>query len=216
MTTPWSVPRDWVGETVAVLASGPSMSAAVAETVRGRCRVIAVGNQGIDTTIDGVFRPALAPWADMLYAADYKWWVEYGLEACKFEGLKVTARRLLKQSDVHSLEVSEKRVPFDDRPTHVVSGANGGYQAVHIAVQRGASRILLCGFDMRTVNDKKHWFGDHPRKLNTKQNYRGWIVNFELLAPELKKRGVEVINCTPKSALHMFARGKLEEVLSGT
>ena len=30
----WTVPRLWPGATVAVLASGPSMSAAVAEEVR--------------------------------------------------------------------------------------------------------------------------------------------------------------------------------------
>ena len=74
MTTQWTVPPLWQGETCAVLASGPSMSREVAELVRGRVRVIAVNNQGIDTEVNGKLEPALAPWADVLYAADAKWW----------------------------------------------------------------------------------------------------------------------------------------------
>lgn len=212
MTTPWTVPRDWEGETVAVLASGPSMSAAVADTVRGRCRVIAINNQAIPTLRDGVMVAALAPWADMLYAADTKWWMHYAAAARAFAGLKLTVRTVLPFDDVHSLELSTSP-PYDARPTHVVSGGNSGYQAVHVAAQRGAARILLCGFDMRDVRGKKHWFGDHPGKLNTPQRYTVWHHNFSDLGAELKRRGVEVLNCTPGSALTAFHHVTLQEAL---
>jgi hypothetical protein len=210
MTTPWEVPRDWEGETVAVLASGPSMSLDVAEFVRGKCRVIAVSNQGIPNEVGGVLRPALAPWADMLYASDLKWWMHYKAHALAFEGLKVTIRTVLPFKEVLSLEQS-RNVPFDPRPTHLVSGGNSGYQAVHIAAQRGAGRILLCGFDMRHVGNCKHWFGAHSGKLNTAMNYKQWIDNFSALAADLTARGVRLVNCTPRSALRGIPFTPLEE-----
>jgi hypothetical protein len=74
MTTAWSVPPEWVGETAAILASGPSLTREQCEAVRGKAKVIAVNNQAIDTDCDGVRVPAMAPWADVLYAADAKWW----------------------------------------------------------------------------------------------------------------------------------------------
>lgn len=213
MTTRWSVPRDWEGETVAVLASGPSMSQDIADYVRGRARVIAVNNQGIPTYAEGKHHPALAPWADVLYASDPKWWRAYQEDALKFAGLKVTVRTTLEYADVLSLELSVS-APFDPRPTHLVSGGNSGYQAIHLAAHFGAARILLCGFDMRAVDGRKHWFGNHfPRGLDTLQKYAVWIQNIERLAQHLLTLGVRVINCTPKSALRGVERGVLTEVL---
>lgn len=215
MTTPWSVPRDWEGERVAVLASGPSMSMEVAEAVRGKCKVIAVNNQAIETvhTVTRLRLAALAPWADMLYAADTKWWMYYKDQALKFTGEKVTCRAALPFPEVLSLELSNA-VPYDPRPTHVVTGGNSGYQAAHIAAQRGARTILLCGFDMRHVFNRKHWFGDHPDKMNSPQRYQTWITNFGQLNVALKARGVRLINCTPKSALVGIDRMTLEEALN--
>lgn len=212
MTTKWEVPREWVGETVAILASGPSMSRETAEYVRGKCRVIAINNQGIPTDVDGVRQPAMAPWADVLYAADAKWWVHYADRALKFEGLKVTIRHMTTYPEVLHLEQSTSQ-PFDDRPTHLVTGGNSGYQAIHLAAHFGATRILLCGYDMRQISNRKHWFGDHPGKLNSPQRYDNWIANFARLAPALKERGVEVLNCTAGSALKCFTRARLEEVI---
>lgn len=208
MTTPWSVPKDWHGETVAILASGPSMSREVAESVRGKCRVIAISNQGIDSTVKGRAVPAFAPWADLLYAADMQWWLYHRHQALRFAGLKVTVRRHLPFPEVLSLEQS--RIPvFDGRPTHIATGANSGYQALHIAAHFGAARVLLFGFDMHG----KHWFGKHPMPLDRSNPYPMWIRNFTALAPELKRRGVKVVNCTAGSALTCFESAAPEEAL---
>ena len=202
MSTKWTVPRDWEGETVAVLASGPSMSAAVAAYVRDRCRVIAVNNQGL----------TIAPWADVLYGADLKWWEHYRNEALKFEKLKVTLRDGFDSKEVFYLEYSTI-IPFDPKPTHLVSGGNSGYQAVHLAAHFGAKRILMCGFDMREVNGERHNHGDHPGRLNTALNFRKWIHNFNCLYPDLHKRGIELVNCTPNSALKSVPYVPLQEAV---
>jgi hypothetical protein len=215
MSTNWIVPRDWVGETVAILASGPSMSREMADYVRGKCRVIAVNNQGIDTvdTATGALVPAFAPWADVLYASDAKWWLQYADRARSFTGTKVTARHgLVPWPEVFSLAVSV-RVPYDPSPEHIVTGGNSGYAALHLAIQRGASRVLLCGYDMQEVRGKRHWFGTHEGKLENEQRYSGWIANFERLSLALKPMGVSVINCTPGGRLTGFKKAKLEETL---
>ena len=74
----------WRGQTVAILASGPSMSQAVADRV-GEAKVCVVA---VNTTVK------LAPWADMLYAADDFWIVKYEKLAAGFAGLKVISPKL--------------------------------------------------------------------------------------------------------------------------
>jgi hypothetical protein len=208
MSRPWP---DWRGETVAILASGPSLTRAQADYVRGKCRVIAVNNQGIDTETDGIVQPALAPWADILYAADAKWWNCYRTRALAFAGLKVSGTHVAHPG-VHTLKRSHQKV-FDPRPTHVC-GSNSGYQALHLAVQLGATRILLLGFDLRFgVNGRKHNHGNHPPRLNSRPNFATWRHQFDQLAPVLRARGVEVVNCSPSSALTAFKRASLEVML---
>ena len=217
MATPvWSVPRCWPGETVAVLGAGPSMSAALCAPLKGRCRVIAVNNTGIDS-IDSTTRevvPAPAPWADVLFASDAKWWREYQTRAMAFQGMKITSNNGLRWEGLHNLAFSP-RAPFDDRPTHMVSGGNSGYQAIHIAAHFGAARILLLGFDMREGptadggQPRRHYFGNHPPPCNSKGRFHRWIMNIRSLVACLEAKGVRVVNCTPGSALHM-ARSTIE------
>lgn len=216
MTTPWSVEAEWKGETVAVLASGPSMTREQAELVRGKCRVIAVSNQGIDNEVDGVLVPAFAPWADILYSADSKWWRCYHKRALQFAGRKVTIKATLPWAEVFSLQQSFEYAAYDPRPTHLVSGGNSGYQALHLAIHTGAKRILLLGFDMKEgLNRRRHWFGNHPDKLNSRGNFAGWLRAFEKLAKVLETMDIEVLNCTPDTALRCFRRVSLEVALRG-
>lgn len=70
----------WDGRTVALLASGPSLSSHDVDLVRAaNIPTIAIGD---------AFR--LAHWADMLYHTDAMWWRHHAETALKFRGLKVT------------------------------------------------------------------------------------------------------------------------------
>lgn len=212
----WTVPRDWPEETVAVLASGPSLTREQCEYVRGKCKVIAISNQAINNEHSETKEiiPAFAPWADVLYAADTRWWNKHKDQAFAFAGEKVTIRdrgtlpevlRVLQTSHMHD---------FDPRPTHIVSGGNSGYQGIHLAVHYGARKVILLGFDMKLGPKKqKHYFGDHPGNLNMRGNFPGWIRTFGYLAKALRKRGVEVVNCTTDTALTCFDRAPLEQTL---
>lgn len=201
MSRLWKIAREWEGETCAVIASGPSMSQETADYIRDKCRVIAINDN---------YR--LAPWADILYAADHPWWRVHHGNTKAFMGRKVTIGTGIEFSDVYYLE-NGGYGGFDIRPTHVRTGKNSGYQAIHVAMHLGAKRVLLCGFDMREIDGKRHWFGDHPKGLNKEQPFGLWLSLFNMLVSHANARGVEIVNCTPKSALHCFKKQRLEEAL---
>ncbi len=105
----------------------------------------------------------LAPWADALYSCDAKWWQHHAAEALKFPGLKITQDLCVEFPQVLRL-TNSGRDGFDPDPSCIRTGNNSGYQALHIAVQAGAARVLLCGYDMRAIDSKLHWFGRSTRR----------------------------------------------------
>lgn len=132
----------------------------------------------------------LAPWADALVSADAAWW-EANPDAMGFGGLRFAA---VKVPGVRGIEAT--------RP-----GTNSGLLGCHVAQRLGAKRILLCGFDMRG----DHFFGIHQSPLkNTKpERFEGFKAQFA----KFDAHGLEIINCTPGSALKRFPAARLEDVL---
>lgn len=179
--------------TWAVLATGPSLTQQDVDAVRG-LKVVAVSD---------AYR--LAPWADHLHSSDARWWKAHP-EALKFAGTKSALETV---SGVHCFQPSSE--VLDERPSHLSHGKNSGYQGICIAERFGAQRILLLGFDMRRVG-RTHFFGSHPRGLERAHPYADWLDRFAELAWALRGR-VEVINCTPGSALKCFPRMGLQDAL---
>ncbi len=196
----WAVPRDHECGTVAVLASGPSMSAEVAECVRA-ADVPAIA---INSTIK------LAPWAWALYAADIEWWLHpsnaEAVAAFRGHRISVSAVRGVHQLQNTGIE------GIDFTPGCIRTGGNSGYQALQVAVHSGARRVLLCGFDMRPVC---HWHGPHPHGLRSTPpaTYAIWAGRFASAAPLLAGAGIEVINCSSDSALSCFPVMTIDEAL---
>lgn len=196
-----AVPRIWPGETVVCMATGPSLIVEDVEYCRGRARVVAIND---------AYR--LAPWADVLYAGDKKWWT-WHKGAPGFSGLKYTLRREVSKAfpDVVCLKVGGMK-GIDDRPEYLRTGANSGFVALNLAVHLGASRIVLLGYDMqRGPNDEGHWFGEHPNK--SRSDYDRFLKFFPSVVDPLARLGVEVVNCTRETALTVFPRVALREAL---
>lgn len=91
-------------------------------------------------------------------------------------------------------------------------GGNSGYQAINLAYLMGAKRIILLGFDCKPVDGKDHWFGQHPNGLIQIQPYQLWMNHFPSLAKDLENRDIEVINCSPDSAIQCFKKMSIEDV----
>jgi hypothetical protein len=201
------VPRLFDGETIACLATGPSLTPQVVEACRGRVRTIAINDAH-----------RLAPWADVLYSSDRRWWPHYkGVPS--FAGLKYS---------IGSGQM--KRNPFRDYPEIRVlrntgylgleldpgglrNGRNSGFAAINLAVHLGATRIILLGYNMSHAAGA-HFFGDHPQGLTQNASlYPGFRRNFDTLVEPLRTLGVEVFNCTENSSLDAFPRRDLADVL---
>ncbi len=200
MTGWWSVPPLWLGKTVAIFASGPTLTPAVVKAASGLPRIV----------VNDSFR--LAPDADLLYAADTAWWTVNN-DALDFAGLKVTVGSDNPWPQVLRL-MNTGSEGFDPKESNLRTGGNSGYQALHIAIQGRAERILLCGYDMH-VKDGYHWFGRHKAPLiNTHpDDFPRRAERFAGLAEAADKRGIEVINCSPGSAIKAFPIKPIEEVL---
>lgn len=197
----------WPGQTVVILASGPSLSEEQVEAVR-RWRAAKFGRViAVNTT----FRRA--PWADVLYACDGQWWQVYHAEAERvFKGelwtQDMTARRHYAINRVESAMLPG----LGKKPGLIHQGGNGGYQAINLAYQAGCDRIVLLGFDMHGT----HWHGRYDNGLpNTAAHlFKTWISGFDALAADLLNEGVEVVNCAPGSRLTCFPTADLMGVLA--
>ena len=102
--------------------------------------------------------------------------------------------------------------PFEP-PGWIGSGRNSGFQALNLAIQFGANPILFLGLDMR-LDAGSHWHGDHPPGLNNPnpEIVEVWRRIFAAEAPRLKARGIDVVNCSPGSALDCFEMANIEDV----
>lgn len=86
-------------------------------------------------------------------------------------------------------------------------GGNGGFHALNLAIQFGAKRVVLVGYDMR-VDRGVHWHGEHPKGMNNpaEVNVRKWLHILDKQAGLLGRLGVEVLNASPVSALTAYPK----------
>lgn len=92
-------------------------------------------------------------------------------------------------------------------------GGNSGFQALNLAVQFGATRIALVGYDMTTAHGL-HWHGSHERGLSnpTAKSTASWRGILDSQAARLAAAGIEVINTSPVSALENYRRAPLSDL----
>lgn len=164
-----------------LLAPGPSATAEQAQSVR---------EAGIPLGVVGcAFQ--LGPHAEFVASSDSSWWRKYP-EAMAFP----------QRYAMHGVRGTEQvRIPA------LGTIVNSGVLALECARRLGATRILLLGFDMRG----SHFFGkytngltntsDTKRKVHLDQ-YRRWAR---------MNSTIQVINCTPGSALTCFPTARLED-----
>lgn len=152
----------------------------------------------------------------MVYGCDGPWW-EKSEGLPKFNGTKLAHDTgvCANYRDVHKIEVVDHARMLFEEPGTIGSGGNSGFQAINIAAQFGATRILLIGFDMHAANGV-HWYGKNAwRNANNPMdhNYVRWRDALAKQAGVLKAMGIEVINASPDSALVCFERRSVEETL---
>lgn len=145
----------------------------------------------------------LAPWADTLFAMDRAWWQAHQAEVARaFVGERVSSNPVGGLAGV-------KRVPQEK----VKPYGNSGAACISFAVWCGAHRVLLLGFDCQHTGGKTHWHGSHPKGMGDAGSVNKWPAKFRQMATDLKRTGVEIINCSRATALDAFPRAALEDCL---
>lgn len=199
---------DWSGETAVIVGTGPGAIAEPLEPFKDKARFFVIKSSW-----------RLAPFADALYGLDKGWWIA-NLGAHKFRGLKFspspTICRVYRDIRYVRLRPFAKLLTAE---TGVVGcglrtgGGHSGFQAINLAVQFGAKRILLVGFDM-TLGHGAHW-KDDERGVGKPDDgrIRSWREAMDGCAAQFSELGVDVINCTPQSALTAYPKMALDEAL---
>lgn len=195
---------NWTGQAVIIVASGPSAAQVNLNAARGRAKVVAINESW-----------RLCPWADILFAGDYKWWETNG--GCpEFSGLKVSIDRRACETQGWGINRlrgnrADNRISLDPG---VVGGCHSGFSALNFAVQLLPSRILLVGYDM-AVEAGVHWHGPHPEGLKNPDGNRleKWRRSVDGVAGFIGSRDIEVVNCSPISALKKYRKATLSDAL---
>ena len=160
----------------------------------------------------------IAPWATILYACDLHWWDWHHEEVKTFAGRKITQdeEAAKKYGLEHVKSVDKPGLSRDKSVIH--QGRNSGVQAINLAVNLGAQRIVLLGFDMQTSGNKTHWHGHHPNFYDAQVS--GWARYLEklhdvyrLVAKDADEMGIEIVNATRETALRCFQRKPLSSLL---
>lgn len=196
----------FAGSTMALLGGGWSLHGFDAErTLRGRCRVMAINSS-----------LRLAPWADCLVFTDNNWFDDHRAEILAFPGLVVTPSRHAKEKEPDKIN----RITVINRPDFTVGtgtdlkfGRSSGHTGVTVAIAMGVKRILLLGYDMRIMDGRSHFhdeYGTQDHKLFS----HDFLIYWQDWRAATEAVGVEVINCTPGSALHEFPTMAIEEALA--
>lgn len=227
------VTRAWEDQVVIVIGGGPSLTPEQIERVgawreRERIRCIAVNDAYL-----------IAPFSDLLYFADGAWWrwhaqgiprLKLGMtrgmvreafedfrgERCSLE----SSRAMICDERVHFLRNRDRphhRAAISTEPDRVGSGRHSGFQALNVAILSGARRVALIGFDGRPnpLDGETHWHGGHL----TTPHPAAWDLiqrSFNDARDAIAATGVDVVNCSPGSAINAFRAIALEQVLEET
>lgn len=173
------------------IASGPSL-------VRADCLVALHSGHPI-IAVNSSWE--MVPECAHIFAADLAWWSQYSAEisspAQRWTSSALAARRFNLNHFY-----PEKKGSF-----------NSGQQAIELAAQLGAAKILLLGYDC-CVSNGTHWHGDHPQMMKNPDaaSVLRWREEFQSLANCIK--GVEVINCSRRTTLTSFTKSTLETVFN--
>lgn len=189
------VPRDWPGETVAIVASGPSVSSFDFGTI-ARFKKLAVK--------DGYL---LVPDAEALLIGDHRY-------ARRHPDLSAYKGPLILYTDPKELpeELADPRIQFIPKvagrgcsrnPRELRGTFTTTALAINYAVLRGAKRILLIGVDGKAgPNNERHFTGTHFEDWQTRYVRQRW--GFSRLVDDLKRLKVEVYNLNRDSDIRFF------------
>ena len=232
----WKAPPIWKDGSCFILGGGTSLPRVFGTPEDVISRVMTGGNPNEysaylsplhDKHVIGVNNTyRIGDWIDVLFFGDCGWYLPHRNGIAKFPKLKVTccdrfANKPLEQCEgiKYLAKDRQKTRGISNDPTTVAWNSNSGGAAISLAAHFGVRRIVLLGFDMALDNKNvSHWHGSHlPAGQRVKPRrappFGRHMKGFPDIAKDAKQRGIEILNCSPISAIVEFPKVTLKEVL---
>jgi hypothetical protein len=234
----WRVPPIWEGGECWILGGGPSLPRQfdVPEEIIAKVLAKELPLSAYSPYMQAIHNKHVigvnmafmfGDWVDMVFWGDKKWYYNNREKLAKFRGIKITSHPHFNNQKyalenikyIHKDGNHAKGISFN---SNMVSwNANSGAAAVSIGANTGAKRIILVGFDMKLgVDNKQHWhseYGTSNRKVTDpkKLPFYRHMLGFSQMQKDAKKRGIQIINACPDSAINEFPKMTVKELLNG-
>lgn len=198
------IKQEFKNKPAILIATGPSLTEEVVETIRK------YKNDYVIFGCNDSYQ--LVDFLDIHYACDARWWSHH-IE--QINSLRPGLRSWTQheetsiQYDLNLISGKyEKGLSLSSDLIHY--GSNSGYQLLNLALLFGCNKFILVGYNMRAVQGKSHFFGEHPQKIRSTSPYNKFVEAYRQIQSEFKPH---IVNCTPDSALTMFRNNNLEDEL---
>jgi hypothetical protein len=176
----------------------------------------------------------IGDWIDMMFFGDAKFYLRYKQSLAKWPGLKVSCSPSTENVPWIKYLMRDPSRPqgISQRKNCVSWNQNSGASAISLAAHLGAKRIILLGFDMNVdPTGKKHWHNLYksatppPARGNIPpKRHKGRVIakippfskhlrGFPEIARNAKAMGIEILNASPDSAITVFPKFSLKELL---
>jgi len=205
-------------KTIVCIGTGPSLTLEQIQTARDKGFTLF----GCNLTYK------IVPDLELLYGCNLGFWEHHwGSDLEKHGAEKWTTNR--DAADRFNLNwIAEKNsLGLSTDPDVIHHGHGSGYSLVSMAYRAGADRIILLGYDLKYAPDyngvahhigstPRHYFGEYPAALQHWPSVKvSGGVHVELLDyyRSIAQQGlVEIVNCTPDSAIDCFERKTIDAV----
>lgn len=155
---------------------------------------------------------------DILFYGDNGWFRKHKKDVQKRKLITVTCatgaiKDEMKRYNVKVMDrIFKSKYGISDKTGTVFWNYNSGAASISLAVQLGVKKIYLLGFDMNCDGgDKTHWHKPHSKgKIPPFEKH---LRGFSKIAKDAERLGVEIINVNPNSAISVFPKVKLDDVL---
>jgi hypothetical protein len=168
----------------------------------------------------------------LLYGCNEGFWVHYWQEGLReYPAPKWTTNKAAAERFGLNWIAEKFALGLSSDPRIVHHGHGSGYTMLNLAYLMGASRIVLLGYDCKYAPDyngknlevgsgPRHYWkesgGEYPSALQhwpTASVKRGVHIELVELYRSVAKQGaVEIVNCTPDSAIDCFPRCDIERL----
>lgn len=211
-------PRDWADGTVLVIGTGPSLSGVPLPTL--------LQGRQYRATVTVKAAGYLLPEADACVCADWRWPRRMGpmlrdglvppLYLCVDDDWRDAPDALPPGTTMlRRYHIGDALGVLSPDPRALAFGGSSGFAGLNFAVLRGASRVVLLGFDYAVAGDGLHHADPAMYPWTKPQDARfweWWVQPFHNVRPRLQALGVEVFNATPGSRLDAFPQVDLDAV----